>query len=92
LEVLNMSKLSDLITAAAERCEAEGVAIDGAVDGAVADWVWKNCEVALEQMFFVVTLITAEMADREARREGYEGQADRAAQRAFAKVGKAVSV
>lgn len=81
-----MTSLEQKIVQAAELCEAEGVEIDGELGGAIHNWVWKNCEVPLECVFYVVTLICAEMADRQARREGFQNQAHRAAQRAFEKV------
>ncbi len=78
-----MTQLTDLISQAAAQCEADGVAIDGAPNGAVCQWVRRNVSYRPDQEFFVVTLITAEMADRQARKEGYTSQSDRAAQLAF---------
>ncbi len=75
-----MGKLQDLLTRASERCEAEGVR----AEGDVLRWVMRNCAYQPGQEFFLVTLLCAELADREARREGFSGQADRAASRCWA--------
>ncbi len=71
-------RINALIVQAAERAEAEGVAIDGENGGEVHQWVMRNCSFAPGQDFYIVFLLTAEMADREARRQGFKDQADRA--------------
>lgn len=75
-----MTRLQELLTEAAEMCEAAGVPRD---EGEVLRWVMRNCAYESGQEFYIVTLLVAELADREARREGFEGQADRAAQAVF---------
>ncbi len=72
-------KLTDLIRRAADKCEQDGTVIDGEHGGAVHKWVLQNCQTKPGQDFFIVFLITAELADREARREGFDNQGDRAA-------------
>jgi hypothetical protein len=73
----------ELIHALADRAEAAAVPIDGERGGAVHRFAHaQGCPPA--KSFFVVLLLTAELADREARREGYANQGDRAAARAFA--------
>ena len=76
-------KLDQLIQAAADRAEADGVPIDGEFGGAVHQWVERNCSMREGTSFFVVFLLTAELADREARRQGYRDQCHRAAELAF---------
>jgi hypothetical protein len=78
-------KLKAIISAAADRCEAESVPIDGEPGGAIHQWASKNTNATPAQMFFVVFLLTAELADREARKQGYKDQSDRAAQLAFSR-------
>ena len=80
-----MSKVDDLIQQAADLCEAAGVEVDGEHGGAVHQWVESNCSFKPGQSFFIVFLLTAELADRRARREGFTDQCDRAAKLAFAK-------
>ncbi len=75
-----MSKVKELIVQCAERAEEAGVAIDGEPLGAVHQWIMHERLCRPEQEFWVVFLLTAEMADREARREGFKNQADRACQ------------
>jgi len=76
-----MPDLDALYDAAAERCEADGVPIDGTVNGPVCQWVRKNCRYRPDTEFFIVAGITAAMADRDARREGFANQCERAASR-----------
>lgn len=77
--------VEQLIAAMADQCEADGVAIDGEAGGAVHQWIVANVRHSAEQTFFIVFLLTAELADRESRRDGFTDQFDRAAQLAFAK-------
>lgn len=74
-------RLQELLTVAAERAEADGVEIDGAFNGPVHRWAERHLSYRPGQEFFVVSLLTAELADREARREGFRDQFDRAASR-----------
>ncbi len=75
---------ADLITALADRAEAASIPIDGELGGAVHRFATaQGCPPA--KSFFVVLLLTAELADRAARREGYQSQAHRAAEIAYAK-------
>lgn len=73
-------RLKGLIQQAADRAEQDQVPLDGEPGGAVHRWCEENCEVPSGQMFFVVFLLTAELADRRARREGFRDQCDRAVQ------------
>ena len=70
--------LTQLIEKAADRAETDGIVIDGEPCGAVHQWVVQNCRCKESQVFFVVFLLTAELADREARRQGYRNQFHRA--------------
>lgn len=74
-------RLQELLTVAAERAEADGVEIDGALGGPVHRWAERHLSYRHGQEFFVVSLLTAELADREARRQGFRDQFDRAASR-----------
>lgn len=76
-----VDRLQELLTVAAERAEADGVEADGAFDGPVHRWAERNLSYRPGQEFFVVALLTAELADRGARREGFRDQFDRAAAR-----------
>jgi hypothetical protein len=71
--------LAEILAQCAEQCERENVAIDGEPNGAVCLWVRANVKYRPETEFFVVTLLTAELADREARRQGFASQGERAA-------------
>ncbi len=74
--------VDSLVTELAEHAEAQGIAIDGEHGGAVHRFVVAN-GCPHDKTFFVVFLLTAELADREARRAGYRGQSHRAAALAF---------
>ena len=74
-------KLNEILARAARLAEADGVPIDGAFDGAVHHWAQQHVTYRPDQEFFVVFLLTAEMADRQARRDGFANQAELAASR-----------
>ena len=80
-----MPQLEELLTQAAEKAEADGVEIDGEPYGPVHRWARLNMSYRADQEFWIVALLTAELNDRDARREGYANQCDRAAKLAFAK-------
>lgn len=72
------SKIKVLINGLADRAESAGIAVDGEPGGTVHRFaVSQGCP--RDKMFFVVFLLTAELADREARREGFRDQYHRAA-------------
>lgn len=66
------TKLEALLEKAAESYEKTGLPIDGEFGGAVHLWCRENINYRPDTEFFVVTLLTAELADREARREGFD--------------------
>lgn len=70
--------LQELLNKAADQAEKDGVKVDGEFGGEVHKWVRQNCSYRPSSEFFIVTLLTAELADREARREGFKDQFDRA--------------
>lgn len=71
--------LDKLISLAADAAERDGIAVDGEPLGAVHMWVMENISHRPEQTFFIVFVLTAELADREAQRQGFTNQLDRAA-------------
>lgn len=71
------------ISLLADVAESDGVDVDGSVGGSVHNWVLRRVDCQQSQVFFVVFLLTAELADRAAFRCGYRDQCDRAAQLAF---------
>jgi hypothetical protein len=73
-----MPDLDTLLTEAAEAAERDGVEINGEPYGPVHAWARQNVNYRADQEFWIVTLLTAELADREARRQGFKNQADRA--------------
>lgn len=76
---MTQSKLKALIEQAAERAEQDGIkAGQSEFGGPLHQWVERNCELRAGTSFWVVFLVACELADREARREGYQDQSDRA--------------
>jgi len=73
------SKLTQLLNQMAERCEEDKIDNDAEPNGALHNWVRENSNCKPSQEFYLVFLLSCALADRAARREGYEGQADRAA-------------
>jgi hypothetical protein len=73
------SFLPALIERCAVECEAAELAIDANPGGKLHQWIMANCFYRSNQEFLIVKLLAAELADREARRKGFESQADRAA-------------
>lgn len=76
-----MTRLDELLTQASERFEASGIERNEAT---VLGFVMTYCRYRPGDEFYLCTLIHADLADREARREGFASQADRAARRAVA--------
>lgn len=72
------SRLAELVSVAAEACRSAGVPIDSNPNGAVHQWVIVYCQFRPGTEFFLVALICAEMADQEARIQGFLDQFDRA--------------
>lgn len=77
-------QLEELLAQAAEKAEADRVEINGEPYGPVHRWVREHIDYPADQEFWIVALLTAELNDRDARREGYANQCDRAAKLAFA--------
>ena len=75
-----MSILDQLYAESAKLCEDAGIPMDAEPNGAVHQWVLANCRFRPGTEFFIVHGIVAAMCDREAQREGYRDQIDRAAQ------------
>lgn len=69
-------KVKELIQKLADRAEAENVAIDGKAGGSVHQFVVKE-GYPHEQTFYMVFLLTTELTEREARREGFKSQSHR---------------
>ena len=82
-----MSHLQELIGQTADAAESDGVECGGEFGGPVHEWVRGNVSYRPETEFYVVFLLSGELADRQARREGYKSQADRAVRRAAEKLG-----
>ena len=80
-----MPDLDTLFAEAAEAAERDSVEINGEPYGPVHRWARQNMTYRADQEFWIVTLLTAELADREARRQGFKNQADRAIQQVRAK-------
>lgn len=80
-----MPGIAERIAEVAAAAERDNVAIDGSNGGPVHRWIMDNVNHRADQTFYLVLLITAELSDRAARREGYEDQMDRAAARVFKK-------
>ena len=74
--------LKQLITQLADRAEQFSIKQEDCLR-----FVQHNCEYRPGTEFYIVFLLQAELADRSARREGFNGQADRAAAKAFGKSG-----
>ena len=82
-----MSHLQELIGQAADAAESDGVECGGEFGGPVHQWVRRNVSYRPETEFYVVFLLSCELADRQARREGFKDQADRAVCLAAEKLG-----
>jgi hypothetical protein len=82
-----MSRLQELIGKAADAAESDGVPCGGEFGGPVHEWVRRNVSYRPESEFYVVFLLSCELADRQARREGFANQADRAVRLARVRCG-----
>ncbi len=76
-----IDKLIESIARCADACEREAVATDAEAGGSLHRWVAQNCSFRPGTDFFIVFLLAGELADRAARREGFDSNAHRAASR-----------
>jgi len=72
--------LDKLISQLADLAEKENIDPNSCIG-----FVMRNCTYNPGDEFYICTLLQAELADRNARREGFKGQFDRAAKRAFSR-------
>jgi hypothetical protein len=80
------TQLQELYSKAADAAIADGCTADDSPNGCISQWVQKNVNYREDTLFFIVLGICAEIADREARAEGFENNIDKAAKLAFAKL------
>lgn len=80
------TQLQELYSKAADAAIADGCTADDSPNGCISQWVQKNVNYREGTLFFIVLGICAEIADREARAEGFENNIDKAAKLAFAKL------
>lgn len=73
-----MSKLDEILNKIADKAEAEGVEIDGNRGGPVHRFIQANVKYRPETEFYILMFLTIELANREARRQGFKDQYDRA--------------
>lgn len=71
-------KLQEMYRQAAEICLSEGIEIDETPNGAISMWVDRNVRHNPEQKFFIVFGIACEMADIQAKKDGYVNAVDKA--------------
>jgi len=62
--------LSEIYKAAAEKAYIDG--IPAGDEGRLIDWIFANCRFDEDKLFFLVLGIGCELADIEARAEGFE--------------------
>jgi len=78
------TKLEERIHDIALAALAANIKIDGKINGPVCLWVRRNVRYRPESEFFIVTLVTGEMADIMAQ-QGFNNRADRVAKNVFEK-------
>lgn len=67
-------ELQELISQLADRAEAAGV--DRSNTESVRDFIRTNCSYRPDTEFYIYFMLTCELADRHAQRQGFENQFD----------------
>jgi len=75
--------LEKIISKAAIKAINEGIVINDSPLGSIHRWVKQKCSYNQEHEFYIVFLIACEMADIQAKKEGYKSNADKAATEVF---------